>query len=326
MNLNSYSTALAAKLPGTWRVEHHQNPDPDRADLISLLVLRPTPQFADFQNAAVLHNLARPIGLLVTEEQHPTRPGYTIRSIALTEGNSYMEHVNEGEALELHVPGDREPASAAADIARDLLPRHDQIRARQRLTVLERALGQAQAAVDHWDSISDSLSDEQGWPLDEKLYGDGVVRRDAAALRHLQDVLPYAEALLRDGRTAQANLSPGPTADRAGWMLGELENAFTSARGILHQWNDTLTRTTTVDGYNEAIEERNAETWHDAYTWLSHGPALTALLRSAAEPGGAIRSAAAQARSPRRVAGGPPGQAEPSPGPTSVKQAPEQRR
>ncbi|MFE2109759.1 hypothetical protein ACFXAF_28385 [Kitasatospora sp. NPDC059463] len=326
MNLNSYSTALATHLPGTWRAEHHQGLDEDMADIISLLVLRPTLQLADFHYAVVLHSLARPIGLLVTEEQLPTGPGYRIRSMAVTNGNSYMEHVNDGEVLELHVPAEAEPARAAADIARTLLPRHDQILANQRLTVLEEALGQAQAAVDHWDSISDSLSDEEGWPLDDQLYGDGVVRRDAEALRHLERVLPDASAFLRDGRAAQANLPPGPAADRADWMLGELENAFTSANGIVHRWNGILTRATTVDGYNEALEERNSEAWHDVHTWLSHGPAFTELLRVAASTGGADRRAAAQARSPRRTAGDPAEQAEPRPSTTPAKRGPEQRR
>ncbi|MFJ1931648.1 hypothetical protein ACIPLC_15600 [Kitasatospora sp. NPDC086801] len=327
MDLHSYATALATHLPGTWAVEHHQDLDPDTADIIALLAIGPTIEFADFRVAAVLTSPNRPIGLLVTENPHSTAHAFTIRSIAPAGASSYANHAG-GEKLEL--PGLGDPAAAAAEIERVLLPRHDQLLADDRLAVLEDALRGAQQAVDHWDAISDGLSDEQGWPLDDQLYGDGVVRRDADALRHIEHVLehalPHADALLQDGWAAQAALPPGPAADRASWQLGELQTAFVSAAEILHRWKGILARTATVDGYKEALEERNAEAWHDVHTWLIHGPALTALLRSTAEPGGAIRSAAAQARSLRRVAGGPPGQAEPGPGPTSVKQAPEQRR
>ncbi|MGK4581702.1 hypothetical protein [Kitasatospora sp. HPMI-4] len=328
MDLRSYTAALTAHLPGrwgTWEVDHQDLArDPDWAYTFSLFVLGPVPPVADLGDAAVLTDPTRPISLLVTRGRQSTEPAFTIRSIALADAGSYIEHAGDGAQLELAVPAD--PSTAATDIAKHLLPRHDRLVADHRLTVMEGALQGAQLAVDHWDSISDGLSDEQGWPLDDQLYGDGVVRRDAFALAHLQQVLPHVDGLLQNGRTAQASLPPGPAADRANWQLGELEGAFAGVGEILHRWQDILTRTTTVDGYKEALEERNAEAWHDVHTWLSHGPALAALLRDAAEPDGSARRAAAQARSPRQTSGDPAGHAEPPPSATAAKRGAEQRR
>ncbi|WP_404868436.1 hypothetical protein ACI1MP_10225 [Kitasatospora griseola] len=272
-------------------------------DIVSLLALGPI-RFADFRNASVLTSPDRPIGLLVVEEQHNSGHSYTIRSTAMTDGNSYTQHVVGGEQLELSVPAD--PATAAADIEHTLLPLHDRLQARHRLAVLEEALHGAQQALDHWDSISDGLCDEEGWPLDEQLYEDGKVRRDAAALAHLQRVLPHADALLQDGRAAHRRLPPGREADHAGYYLRTLASAFEDANRILDEWKPTLQRHSRPDGapiepgHTAAVEERNAELWSTIDTWRETGPALAALLRGAAVSTAlASRTAAAEARSPR---------------------------
>ncbi|WP_043467770.1 hypothetical protein [Kitasatospora sp. MBT66] len=303
MDLPSYATALAARLPGTWTAEHHLDLDADMADIVSMLALGPI-RYADFRNASVLTDPARPIGLLVTEDQHTTGLGYTIRSIALTGGHAYTQQAVADDQLQLAVPADPEPA--AADIERTLLSCHDRLMARHRLAVLEEALQGAQLALDHWDSISDGLCDEDGWPLDEQLYGDGKVRRGADALAHLQRVLPHADALLQDGHAAHQLLPLGQEADRAGYYLRTLAVTFVGANRILGEWNAILRRHTRADGtpiesgHTAAVEERNAEMWSNIDTWLSTGPALAALLHGAAasaEP--PARAAAAEARSPR---------------------------
>ncbi|MFE2726288.1 hypothetical protein [Kitasatospora sp. NPDC059327] len=308
MDLPSYATALAARLPGTWTAEHHQHLDADMADIVSMLALGPI-RLADFRNASVLTDPARPIGLLVTEEQPATGYGYSIRSIALTDGHSYTQQALAAEQLDLALPAD--PETAAAGIERTLLPLHDRLQARHRLAVLEEALQGAQLALDHWDSISDGLCDDDGWPLDEQLYDDGKVRRDATALAHLQRVLPHADALLRDGRAAHQLLPPGPEADRSGYYLRTLAGTFEGANRTLDEWKPALQRHSRADGTpiepgrTAAVEERNAEMWSDVGTWLSAGPVLAALLRGAAvpaEPAG--RTAAAEARSPRLPAAG----------------------
>ncbi|MGV9266593.1 hypothetical protein ACWDRR_18265 [Kitasatospora sp. NPDC003701] len=302
MDLPSYATALAAHLPGTWTAEHHQHLDADMADIVSMLALGPL-QPADFRNASVLTEPARPIGLLVTEEQHATGHGYAIRSIALTDGHAYTRQAVAGEQLELALPTD--PETAAADIERTLLPCHDRLQARHRLAVLEEALHGAQLALDHWDSISDGLCGDDGWPLDEQLYDDGKVRRDTSTLAHLQRVLPHAEALLQDGFAAHRLLPPGEEADRTGYHLRTLAGAFEGANRILDEWKTTLHRHTRADGtpiepgHATAVEERNADTWSDIHTWLITGPALAALLYEADATPPAARTAAAEARSPR---------------------------
>ncbi|MGW2397122.1 hypothetical protein ACWCYY_11270 [Kitasatospora sp. NPDC001664] len=302
MDLPSYATALAARLPGTWTAEHHQHLDQDMADILSMLALGPI-RAADFRNASVLTNPARPIGLLVTQEQHATRHGYAIRSIALTDGHSYTRQTVAGEQLQLVAPAD--PQTAAADIERTLLPCHDQLLARHRLAVLEEALQGAQLALDHWDSISDGLCDDNGWPLDEQLYDDGKVRRDAEALAHLQRVLPHAEALLRDGRAAHRRLPPGDEANRSGYHLRTLADAVAGVTRMLDESKGALRHHSRADGtpiepgHTAAVEERNADTWSDIHTWLTTGPALAALLHEAAATPPAGRTAAAEARSPR---------------------------
>ncbi|MFD0279819.1 hypothetical protein ACFVHB_38825 [Kitasatospora sp. NPDC127111] len=303
MDLPSYATALAARLPGTWTAEHHQHLDADMADIVSMLALGPL-RAADFRSASVLTDPARPIGLLVTEEQLAIGHGYAIRSIALADGHSCTQQVVAGEQLELALPAD--PATAAADIERTLLPLHDRLQARHRLAVLEEALQSAQRALDHWDSISDGLCDDDGWPLDEQIYGDGKVRRDATALAHLQRVLLHADALLQDGHAAHRLLPPGQEADRTGYFLRTLAGTFEGANRILDEWKPALQRHSRADGtpiepgHTAAVEERNAEMWSNIDIWLNAGPVLAALLRGAAVSTESVgRTAAAEARSPR---------------------------
>ncbi|MEU4113295.1 hypothetical protein AB0F71_02185 [Kitasatospora sp. NPDC028055] len=303
MDLPSYASALAARLPGAWVAEHHLHLDADMADIVSMLALGPT-RFADFRNASVLTDPARPIGILVTEDQHTTGRGYTIRSIALADGHAYTRQAGADDQLQLAVPAD--PDAVAADIERTLLPCHDRLLARHRLGVLEEALRGAQQALDHWDSISDGLCDEDGWPLDEQLYGDGKVRRDADALAHLQQVLPHADALLQDGHAAHRLLPPGREADQAGYYLRALADTFAAANRTLDEWNAALRRRTRADGtpiepgHTAVVEERNAEMWSDIDTWLNYGPDLAALLGGKAAPAAPVgRTAAAEARSPR---------------------------
>lgn len=285
------------------------------ADIVSMLTLGPV-RAADFRSASVLTDPARPIGLLVTQEQPAAGPAYyVIRSLALTDGHAYTRQAAADDRLHLAVPAT--PETAAEGIERTLLPCHDRLLARHRLAVLEEALQGAQWAADHWDLISDRLCDDDGWPLDEQLYSDGKVRRDADTLAHLQRVLPHADALLRDGRAAQRHLPPGDKTDRIGYQLRTLADSFASATRTLDEWTPTLSRHIRTDGapiepgHTTAVEERNAELWSDIDTWLTTGPALAALLHGEVGPAApAGRTAAAEARSPSLRAAGPPRAAE----------------
>ncbi|NED88039.1 hypothetical protein G3I76_49160, partial [Streptomyces sp. SID11233] len=51
-------------------------------------------------------------------------------------------------------------------------------------------------ASDAWDAVSDSLCDEDGWPLDETRYADRKVRRDAEAWAGVETFLAHGDEVL----------------------------------------------------------------------------------------------------------------------------------
>jgi hypothetical protein len=67
------------------------------------------------------------------------------------------------------VPGD--PVRAAADVERRLLPRYRHAVEAARVPALREAHCLAEQALADWDSVSDSLCDAAGMPLDEDAYG-----------------------------------------------------------------------------------------------------------------------------------------------------------
>ncbi len=68
------------------------------------------------------------------------------------------------------------------------------------------ALASAAAGINHasnaWDAVSDSFCDMDGWPVDEKGYADGKVKRDAEAWKHVEVFLDHGPKVLAAVRAA----------------------------------------------------------------------------------------------------------------------------
>ncbi len=92
----------------------------------------------------------------------------------------------------------------------------------------------ALASAAAWDAVSDSLCDADGWPLDDKVYGDGKAKRDAEAWKHAEVFLDHGPEVLAGVRAAADGC---PTKDRRWcapvntWLTGRTPNGQRQASG-----------------------------------------------------------------------------------------------
>lgn len=87
--------------------------------------------------------------------------------------------------------GDNQPSQAT-----------DPLAWRRHLPALASAAAGINEACDAWDAVSDSLCDADGWPLDDKVYGDGKVKRDAEVWKHAEVFLDHGPEVLAGVRAA----------------------------------------------------------------------------------------------------------------------------
>ncbi|WP_405670076.1 hypothetical protein [Streptomyces sp. NBC_00055] len=149
------------------------------------------------------------------------------------------------------------------------------------LPALASAAAGINQASDAWDAVSDSFCDQDGWPIDEKGYADGKVKRDAEAWRHAEVFLDHGPEVLAGVRA---------TADGPDYVEGPISEDLRRLRGIdttleragqlRHEWDQIMAlMDTSLPGsrklYQERAEEhRNSEGWHYAHELSYQGPAL----------------------------------------------------
>ncbi|MFJ1779975.1 hypothetical protein [Streptomyces sp. NPDC088180] len=152
---------------------------------------------------------------------------------------------------------------------------------RRHLPALASAAAGINDASDAWDAVSDSLCDADGWPLDDKVYGDGKVKRDAEAWRHAEVFLDHGPEVLAGVRaTADGpDYVEGPISDDLRRLRG-IDTTLLRAEELRHEWDDVMAL---MDGsqpsmlhlYQERAEEhRNTEGWHYAHELSYQGLAL----------------------------------------------------
>ncbi|MGV9266727.1 hypothetical protein ACWDRR_18945 [Kitasatospora sp. NPDC003701] len=306
MDLHDLAEDLAARLPGAWTTEHHAPSAPEQAAALADRLCGPFIPHRNLDRAAVLSEPGRPLGLLATE--YSTRSGRfaKIDTIAVSLGNLELDFYQDTPVLGTTAPlsgsttSPFERARTAHFITRRLLPIHENLLDLARSDLLERSLRAAHLATDQWDAVSDSLCDDQGFPLDDRAYSAGLVRRDAVVFAHLAEVLPHSEALLLAARTRLA----APVDDRTRWSVKEFGQSLGDAAQILADWqagqpNRVDAKGAPIEpGFTDALQQRNEEAWHPAHQWLTHGPAVLRLLRAPADGSGDQRAASATARSP----------------------------
>jgi hypothetical protein len=107
-----------------------------------------------------------------------------------------------------------DPVRAAQDIRSRLLPRYDHAVWRQRLAIARFACDEISEVLNDWNGVSDSLADEQGFPLDDTAYGDRAAQRDTDAWAQVETLLVSAPTIVAhlDANLEQAGLASASNA------------------------------------------------------------------------------------------------------------------
>ncbi|MFE0187999.1 hypothetical protein [Streptomyces sp. NPDC058989] len=177
-----------------------------------------------------------------------------------------------------------EAARAAHTVTRRLLPRYHQAAHRLVTNELATALTAGQQALDAWDTVSASLRDDQGRPLDKETYRRRAEQRDAEVWDTFRVFLDHAPALLESAGAA-AHQTGGDPQDA--WRLRQLRKALHTGQQAVRDWRLEVVRTRVSPepdpdpelSYARTVADRNAEAWHAMTEWLAHGPALLRLTR-----------------------------------------------
>lgn len=229
----------------------------------------------------VLHEAAVLTGPRGEQAAVVHRPRYREQFlVALLRPSGLPAHaVEEWASPTLGIAVGSDPAQAAADIQRRLLPRHTHALWRARLAAIDHAATGIQHAMDRWDEVSDSFCDAQGMPLDDDAYGAVQAERDARAWDHVQTLLTHGPAVLETVQARADELAPAMLPGER-WSLRALDAALTSTARIHHAWRqaDAALPPSSPDAVRQhLLDERNADGWHDATELAAHTPVLIRL-------------------------------------------------
>ncbi|MFF4453808.1 hypothetical protein [Streptomyces goshikiensis] len=152
---------------------------------------------------------------------------------------------------------------------------------RQHIPSLASAATGIKQASNAWDGVSDSFCDIAGWPVDEKGYAEGKVKRDAEAWKHVEVFLDRGPEVLVGVRAAAdgSDYVEGPISDDL-YRLRGIETTLQRAGQLRHEWNQIMAlMDASLPGsralYQERAEEdRNSDGWHYADELSHQGPAL----------------------------------------------------
>ncbi|MEV7035703.1 hypothetical protein AB0N99_36430 [Streptomyces sp. NPDC093272] len=197
---------------------------------------------------------------------------------------------------------------------------------RRHLPALASAAAGINEASDAWDAVSDSLCDVDGWPLDEDVYADSKVKRDAEAWKHTEVFLDHGPEVLAGVRAAATGLDyvQGPISNDLRRLHG-IDTVLVRAEALRHEWDQIMAL---MDGsqpgslqlYQERAEEhRNTEGWRYADELSYQGTALVrageylADRADAERPSQTERARVALTRSAHGARGVPPASAPVSP-------------
>ncbi|MGW6681138.1 hypothetical protein ACWGBO_14760 [[Kitasatospora] papulosa] len=203
--------------------------------------------------------------------------------------------------------GDNQPSQAT-----------DPLAWRRHLPALASATAGINEACDAWDTVSDSLCDADGCPLDDKVYGDGKVKRDAEAWKHAEVFLDHGPEVLAGVRAAAdgPDYVEGPISDDLRRIRG-IDTILFRAEELRHEWDGVMalmdgSQPSVLHLYQERAEElRNTEGWHYAHELSYQGTALVrageylAGRADAERPAPSERARVALTRSTHNVPGEP---------------------
>ncbi|QMU74829.1 hypothetical protein GXW83_02610 [Streptacidiphilus sp. PB12-B1b] len=327
MPLDPFATALASRMPG-WSKRLLAFHDSQRQrQLTEQLWDWGTLHYAftDFviPEAAVLTG---PGGARLVVVHRPLHPGQllvgALRDPSLADAACDWGDVRSPDGISVGT----DPVRAAEDIRSRLLPRYDHAVWRLRLAVATRACEEISEVLNDWDGISDDLTDEQGFPLDDTAYGDRAARRDTDAWAQVETLLTSAPAIVSHlgANLEHAGLASGPNTGDL-YRVHLAEGALARAARLQEDFLTTSTAGLPPQAAEQVLyaarEIRHEEGWDTAVTLGAHLPTVLryaerlpapAVVRSHTSPGAdSTRSRAALSRTTRPGTG--PSAAPPPP-------------
>jgi hypothetical protein len=185
------------------------------------------------------------------------------------------------EAMPWAIAVSSEPARAAAEIRQRFLPRYHQALWQVRVRALTTAADGIEEALAAWDDVSDSLCDEQGWPLDDAAYEAGKITRDARAWANVETFLALGPDLLADvrGLLVDDDRTSGPLSEDLRRMSG-IDTTLAGAAAVREEWEqvtalmDAIMPGLTEADATEAEIARNEDGWEHADDLTRNGRAL----------------------------------------------------
>ncbi|WP_443068247.1 hypothetical protein [Streptomyces sp. NBC_01358] len=152
---------------------------------------------------------------------------------------------------------------------------------RQHIPALAAAADGIKQASDARDAVSDSFCDHYSWPIDEKGYADGKVKRDAEAWKYVEVFLAHGPEVLAGVRAAAsgADYVEGPVSEDLRRLRG-IDTTLERAGQIRHEWDQVMelmdySLPGSRDIYaSQAQEIRNSEGWYYADELAFQGQAL----------------------------------------------------
>ncbi|AJT68671.1 hypothetical protein T261_7069 [Streptomyces lydicus] len=307
-DLALFAKALAARLPGSWTAATREHADlsdqfPLRGRVWGFGPARWALSEFVLQRDAVLTSESG--AELVVVDRPLRRREFLVAALA-PRGINVADTVEVPDGIVVIA----DPARAVSPAVDRLLPRYEQAVHQARIEHLAESVAAGERALAEWDAVSDSLCDDDHWPLDDR-YGLRQQQRDAEMwvqfapfLDHGPDLLAHAEEVLPflDARDRAAGRWP----DRLRAARGALE-AGARVQAEFKAVTDALLpdHSRSKAAFAEAVVERNAEGWDCALTWMENASALVDMAEAEqalpSSPAGFKRSAqaeSARARSP----------------------------
>ncbi|WP_435244440.1 hypothetical protein [Streptomyces sioyaensis] len=307
-DLALFAEALAARLPGSWTAATREHADysdqfPLRERLWGFGHARWALSEFVLQRDAVLTS---DCGAELIVVDRPLRRHEFLVAALAPQGINVTDAVKAPDGIVVSA----DPARAASAVADRLLPRYEHAVHQARIEHLAESVAAGERALAEWDAVSDSLCDDDHWPLDDR-YGLRQQQRDAemwaqfasfldhgpALLAHAEEILPFLDARAR---------AAGRWPDRLRAARGALE-AGARVQADFQVVAEALLpdHPRAKEVFDRAVVERNAEGWDCALTWMENAGALVDMARAEqalpSSPAGLKRSAqaeAARARSP----------------------------
>ncbi|MFF5336890.1 hypothetical protein [Streptomyces sp. NPDC013181] len=277
--LTEFAKAVPDQMPG-WGAHVRMLPDPDgfRSQLWDQLVLDSIFRGGAVTEVVVLTGPDHD-RLIAVPTHRSDDPGLVLGALRPPDPTGTLDLTRH--TAPAFAALDLDPERAVAEVKDAFLPDYGRALLRVQIQALRAAAaGIVQASAD-WDDISGTLCDAEGWPIDDKVYTDGKVARDASAWTHVETFIAHGPRVLAHTREAATSrdYDHGPASTDLRRMRG-IDTTLERAQALQTEWEQVVAL---MDGSqpgsrelyeDQAREIRNSEGWHYADELIRQGPAL----------------------------------------------------